>query len=139
MKGMRVALVALALAVASSGSVHATGAIAVGKGKNPIASGIAVGLSTDYRSTKSAQGVALAQCKGSQAATPGARASCKVVKTFTKQCASIAFDARPGKAGFGWGLGATKWQANAAAVASCKASSKPGDAAFCKAVGGDCD
>jgi hypothetical protein len=62
-----------------------------------------------------------------------------VVKTFRKQCAAVAFDPKPGTSGFGWGVAATKFQARAAAVASCNQSADPGRQGACKAVGADCD
>lgn len=139
MKSIRVALVALAMAIAASSAVQADGAIAVGKGGDVVKSGIAVGLSTDFRTAKGASTDALAQCRRSAQVKASTRALCKVVKTFKKQCAAVAFDPRPGKTGFGWGLGATKWQANAAAVASCNAAAGKGQQGFCKAFGSDCD
>jgi hypothetical protein len=138
MKSVRVFLLAVALAVGAGAAAHAAGAIAVGKGSNVVKSGIAAGLSTDFATTKAASADALAQCRSSKVKA-STRSLCKVVKTFTKQCAAIAVDPRPGRTGFGWGVGATKFQASAAAVAACAATAGKGQQGFCKAVGGDCD
>jgi hypothetical protein len=138
MKRVRVVLLALAVAAFSHAAAYADGAIAVGKGANVLKSGIAVGLSTDFPSAKTAAADAMAQCKGSKV-KGSTRALCKIVKTFKNQCAAVAFDVRVGAPGFGWGVGGTKGQASSAAVASCNANSGKAGPGACKAVGVDCD
>jgi hypothetical protein len=137
MKRLQVALLAIAVALSAS-AAQADGAIAVGKGSNVVKSGIAAGLSTDFSSTKAASADALAQCRNSKVKA-STRSLCKVVKTFKNQCAAIAVDPRPGKRGFGWGLGATKFQARASAVVACNQAAGKGQQGFCQAVGADCD
>jgi hypothetical protein len=138
MKLVRVVILAAALAGISWSAAFADGAIAVGKPANVAKNGIAVGLSTDFSSIKAASADAMSQCKRGEVKA-STRALCRVVKTFTKQCAAVAFDPLPATSGFGWGLGATKSKARAAALASCNQSADPGRKGACKVFGADCD
>jgi hypothetical protein len=131
-----ITIAALTFAALSASAASAAGALAVGH--NVSRNGVAIGLSTDFPTTKLASRDALSQCKQSNVAAT-TRALCKVVKTFTGQCVSIALDPKLGTPGFGWGAASTSRLAKNAALASCSASAGPTRQGACRVVGTACD
>jgi hypothetical protein len=137
---MRIALALFAtlLLIAPTGSVLAAGAVAIGIPANVARDGVAAGVSIDSPSTAAASREALSLCRGSKVGRY-TRSLCKVVKTFSRQCAAMATDPQPGTTGFGYGVASTKGRAQSIALAQCKASSGLGRAGACEQASVACD
>jgi hypothetical protein len=133
-----VAAAALSMvAVLSSAPAFAAGAVAVGKPANIARNGIAVGLNGDFNTSAQARSDAIAGCKATKV-NASTRSLCKVVSTFSNQCAAVAMDPAGGTSGFGWAVANSTWQAKQQALASCKSSA--GDrAGDCQVVTTSCD
>ena len=139
MKCIQTVLLAFAVAALSWTTASAAGAIAVGEAGKAPRHEVAVGLSTDFPTIQAAARDALAQCKKSTGVKASTLARCKVVQTFTKQCASVAMDPQAGSAGFGYGIAKTRSRARNTAVVNCAKVAGPGRAPACRVVGTDCD
>lgn len=137
MKRIGFALVAMMFATLTWTPASAEGAIAIGT-TNLVKDGIAVGLSTDLGTSRAASRDAITQCKNS-GVKASTRALCRVVKTFSGQCAAVAMDPKPGTPGFGVALGTTSKQAQKAALASCNNTAGIGRRGQCRVAGSDCD
>jgi hypothetical protein len=75
------------------------------------------GVATGYDSAAKARQVALEECDDS---------SCRVVSTFHKKCASVAF-AADGVDGFGWAVASNRDTAQRQAMSKCRSSSDEPD------------
>ncbi len=136
---LRMVFAALAVAAVSMASApaFAAGAVAVGKPANVAKNGVAVGLNGDWDTKSQARTDAVTQCKAADVKS-STRALCKVVSTFSNQCAAIAMDPQGGTSGFGWAVANSTWEAKQQALASCRSSA--GDrAGNCKVITTSCD
>jgi hypothetical protein len=115
----------------------AAGAVAVGKPANVAKNGVAVGLNGDWDTNAHARTDAVTQCKATDVKA-STRSLCKVVSTFSNQCAAIAMDPQGGTSGFGWAVAHSSWQAKQQAMASCRSSAGARSDA-CKVITTSCD
>jgi hypothetical protein len=145
-----VALTALMILVAASGSEQAiaAGAVAIGIAPGGVANGYASGYEVNAPDIATASREALAQCKKPQANASGtpansgtlaAQAKCEVVMTFQDKCYAQALDPKDGTPGAGWAVADTEADADAQALAKCKATAGADRVAFCKVFNSDCD
>jgi hypothetical protein len=139
MKSIQVAFLAAALTALSWTAASAEGAIAIGQAGTAPHHEVAVGLSTDFPTARAARADALARCKASSGVKASTLRRCKVVQTFTKQCAAVAMDPKAGSSGFGFGIAKGRSQARSAAITQCSQTAGPGRANACKVLGTDCD
>jgi hypothetical protein len=139
MKRIQLSVLAAMLAAVSSQGALANGAVAIGTSGSVARNGVAIGMSTQFPSVAAASKDALSQCRHGADAKASSRAACRIVKTFSGQCAAIALDPQPGTSGYGWAIASFEWQAKSAAVANCNKVAGPGRQGACKAVGSDCD
>ncbi len=135
MKILLATAVALAIAV-SSVPAFATGALVVGIPQDVAKNGFSAGLNSDMRSKSAARNDAMAQCRSGAGASASTRALCKVVKTYSNQCAVIAADPRPRRAGVGWAVAASSKTAGTQAVQQCR---QTGGSQWCKVIAVACD
>jgi Domain of unknown function (DUF4189) len=117
---MRALLIAaLLFAQAPSGAAVAAGAIAIGSSGNVANDGVATGGAIDQPTSEQAVAKALETCRGFKGA-PKVSGLCRVVETFARQCAAIAFNPAKGKPGLGWALAFDKTAAEQRALAACR-------------------
>jgi hypothetical protein len=109
--GLAIAACAATAAVDRAGAV---GAVALAQGGSQTTFGVAA----DFKTADEASQIALKHCQNG----PGG-SSCKIVATFTKQCASFAFGPKANPS-FGWSLGANRQASQAKALEMCKGLSK---------------
>jgi len=136
-RAVLVACVALTAAILRAHPTLAEGAIAIGFPDVP-AQGIALGIGLNYPTIKEAAAGALHECGGS-GTTPTARSHCKVIKTFSRQCAAFSMDAESGTSVVGWGTGADQATADNEALTGCRATAWPIRASFCEVWRQGCD
>lgn len=99
---------------------RADGAIAIGLPSDIAKQGVAVGTAWNYDDADGANTRALKECKGFMDAPPETRKLCKIVKTFTNACVSVALDPKAGTPGFGWAVAPVESGAAEAAMKNCK-------------------
>ena len=113
-----------AVLVAGPLSINAAwgfGAVAVGQSQLPQ-DGVAMGASWNGVTEDAARVAALQQCLESR--TPlKARALCKVVHTFSRQCVAIVADGQAGGWGWGWAVAPDLREAEGSARRLCAANS----------------
>lgn len=114
---VKTGLCVLLLALLSSGKVSAHGALAIGVPESVALDGLAMGFSWNKPTPDLASVDALRSCLDLKTAPAKARALCRVVSNFSRQCISIASD--PGGAGWGWAVALTIRDAQAKALGSC--------------------
>ena len=117
------ALLAVACCVLLPRIAAAEGALAVGVTGDDDFYGVATG----YDTAAEARRVALEECDDS---------SCRIVATFRKKCASVAFAAE-GVDGFGWAVASSRNTAKRQALSKCRTSSDEPDT--CHTVEDICD
>ena len=129
---------AAVVALAASAPAGADGALAIGSTADIAHDGIAIGAAINQKTPEEATEAALQSCRSFKGA-PKAAAMCQSVGTFKDQCYAISFDPRRGVPGtVGWAIAATKAQAEAEALAKCKAVGAS-RGAFCKVEESKCD
>ena len=121
----------------SSGS--AEGALAIGQPPNIVKDGYAFGIAWNYSTKEEAASNALERCRNTK--SEGSRVLCKVVRSFTHECAVVAMDPKDGTPGAGWAIEATQEKAEENALAECRATAGPSRRQFCAIVSkkGSCD
>jgi hypothetical protein len=102
---------------------HAAGAIAAGVPDDVAENGVAMFVQVNAASIAEARDKAIAGCKtlGSQTA----RDLCKIVATFSNQCAAESIDPKDGTPGYGWAIADTSAEAKSQAIANCRATAGP--------------
>ena len=113
------------------------GALAVGQPADPK-QGFSYGVSWDYATPDEARERALARCREQGAPEP-ARALCKVIRAFTKQCVAVALDPKAGTPGAGWAIATTREAAEADATRNCQAAAGRSRQRYCKVISSRCD
>jgi hypothetical protein len=132
-----IALFAFAVLYPNSGS--AEGALAIGQPPNIVKDGYAFGISWNYSTKEEANSNALERCRATK--SEGSRKLCKVIRSFTHECAAVAMDPKDGTPGAGWAIEATQEKAEENALAECRATAGPGRGQFCviSSRKGSCD
>ncbi len=130
--------VAAWVALIGAAPALAEGAVALGLPKDVAAEGLSTGMSSDYP-RGSAGRVALRMCRNIPDSPESRRRLCRVVAVFQGRCAAVAMDPRDGTPGWGWGLGATRKQAEAVALAGCRKTAGPDRQAACTISLQQCD
>jgi hypothetical protein len=111
-------VLALAVILAETGPITAAGAVAVGMPADVAKQGVSMGVSTKAHTMDEAKAKAVSDCK--TVGSPQSKALCKVVATFSNQCAALAEDPKPGTPGFGWAIADTSQAAKDQAMANCR-------------------
>ncbi|HJQ58890.1 MAG TPA: DUF4189 domain-containing protein [Vineibacter sp.] len=119
--------------------VVAEGALAVGLPANVAKDGVAIGYVVNRSNRADAESTALEECRKTQAAPPQARALCKVVESFSRQCVSIAMDPKDGTPGVGWAIAPTRSGAEAGAMMKCVETAGLDRAQHCELQATRCD
>ena len=109
----------------------AEGAVAIGTTGNVVRSGWAFAISVNSKTPEEASADAVEQCKKQPADKP-ALERCKVERGFRDACAAGAMDPRAGTPGVGWGIAATRRDAEVLALADCEKTAGPGRRDACK-------
>jgi hypothetical protein len=109
--------------LATPNVAQAAGAVAIGLPADVAESGISMFIYVNASSTDEARSKAVAGCKTIGSET--ARALCKVMATFTNQCAAEALDPKDGTPGFGWAIADTAADAKSQAIANCRDTAGP--------------
>lgn len=105
--------------VAARHSCLAAGAIAIGMPADIVNDGISIWAAVKEATTDEATEKALAGCK-----TVGSKASnalCKIVATYSNQCAAVAVDLQSVTPGWGWAIADNSTAAKKQAMANCHA------------------
>ena len=113
-------LLLLALETLSPRLVWGHGALAIGLPDDVAQDGLAIGVSWDMPTPDAARSQALQQCLDFKIAPEKTRALCRVIRTYRRQCVSIATDPEPGMAGWGWAIADTIGDADARALRLCR-------------------
>jgi Domain of unknown function (DUF4189) len=116
-------VMALAVILAATGPSAAAGAVAVGLPADVAKQGVSMGVSTKAHTMDEAKTQAITNCK--TVGSPETKALCKVVATFSNQCAALAEDPKPGTPGFGWAIADTPQAAKDQAMANCRDTAGP--------------
>jgi hypothetical protein len=118
-----VGLIAVAALSARFGTCLAAGALAAGVPADVAKQGLSLYTEVNSATSKRAQDLAIVGCKsiGSSAS----KALCKVVATFSNQCAAEAMDPQNGTPGFGWAVANNSADAKKQALAKCRATAGP--------------
>ena len=128
-------------ASAWSNQSGAAGAVAIALPPEGAQVGVSYGVGNGLPDDKAAQAAAMDQCRTSPDARTNEklRSLCKVVQSFSNQCAADALDPQNGTPGFGWAVANDKHTAEAQALANCQATAGPGRAATCRLHSSKCD
>lgn len=116
-------LIASAMFLTKIGPSMAAGAVAAGVPPDVAAHGISLFTQVNDNSVKEAQQKALAGCHTVGSTT--SKALCKIVATFSNQCAAEALDPQDGTPGYGWSVQDTSAAAKAQALVNCRATAGP--------------
>jgi hypothetical protein len=120
---LAVGAIALAVFSVRAGSGMAAGALAVGEPDDVAKQGLSMYTEVNSETSERAQRLALEGCK--KIGSPASKALCKVVSTFSNQCAAEAMDPQEGTPGFGWAVANTSEEAKKQALASCRGTAGP--------------
>jgi hypothetical protein len=120
--GMRSAQLFVLAVMLGPQAVWGFGAVAVGVPASVRDDGIAMGIAWNLPTAEAAAAAAHRECTQFTLAPMKTRALCKVVRTFERQCASIASDPAPGGEEWGWAVADTAHAAEERALRSCKTS-----------------
>jgi Domain of unknown function (DUF4189) len=128
-------LIALTLATPfiAPSPAAAEGALAVGSTGDVAKDGVEIGISSNYATVELASAHAMVDCRDNNNTAPKAAQNCKVIRTFTRQCAASAFDPKTGTPGVGWAVAATQQDAESQAVSNCQATAGASRSQFCVA------
>jgi hypothetical protein len=88
-----------------------------------IQEGVAMGAAWNAASEDAARVFAMQQCLDSKTTPVKARAMCRVVNTFSRQCVSIVADQHPRGVGWGWAVHPDISVAESTAQRQCAAQS----------------
>lgn len=129
-------LLLFSITVLQPGPSSADGAIAVAQPSNVVADGWAYGTAYNFETREEARRVALERCR--QTKSEKRRQLCKVVQSFKHECVAVAMDPKDGTPGVGWAVEDTQEEAEAKALAECRATAgnRP---QFCKISNSGCD
>jgi hypothetical protein len=118
----RLAVGALALAAfsAHAGSCMAVGALAAGIPDDIVNHGLSLFVYVNAPTIGEAEIKAIMGCQ--TVGSPTSKSLCKVVATFTNQCAAEALDPKDGTPGYGWAIANTSDDARRLAMAKCRAT-----------------
>jgi hypothetical protein len=133
------AALAIYLAVATPQAAGAEGALAVGVARGGTAKGYATGFAINQPTVKAARANAVEQCKRTKSSNADAKSGCEVVVTFHNKCVASAVDPQDGTPGAGWGVGTSQQEADAKALARCRAKAGAERAEFCEVTDRYCD
>lgn len=97
-------LILLAFGMVFPDSARGYGALAIGLPEDVAEDGIAIGVSWNMPTPDTARSQALEQCLDFKTAPAKTRALCQVVRTYSRQCISVATDPEPGTEGWGWAV-----------------------------------
>jgi hypothetical protein len=114
------ALVFLGSATIWSGASLAAGALAAGVPADVAADGIALFVHVRARTNAEAMAKALAGCRTLEISSTTSKALCKIVATFSNQCAAMAIDPQRGTPGWGWAIANNSLDAKNQAIAKCR-------------------
>ena len=123
---VRKIIVGLIAAVAFSaklGPCLAAGALAAGVPDDVSQQGLSLYTEVNSPNSARAQSLAVAGCKS--IGSPTSKSLCKVVATFSNQCAAEAIDPKDGTPGFGWAIADNSTDAKNQALANCRATAGP--------------
>jgi hypothetical protein len=126
----RLAIVVFAAGFLYPGSGRAEGALAIGQPPDIVKDGYAFGIAWNYSTKEEAMSNALERCRHTK--SESSRALCKVVRSFTHECAVVAMDPKDGTPGAGWAIEATQEKAEENALAECRATAGAGRRQFCE-------
>jgi Domain of unknown function (DUF4189) len=118
-----VGLIAMVALSAKFGPCLAAGALAAGVPDDVAKQGLSLYTEVNSATSERAQKLAVAGCKN--IGSPASKALCKVVATFSNQCAAEAMDPQNGTPGFGWAVAANSQAAKNQALANCRATAGP--------------
>jgi len=104
---------------------NAAGALAIGLPSDVAAEGIAMFVWVKAPTMADARAKALEGCRNLKGASDKSRSLCKVVATFTNQCAAEALDPQDGTPGFGWAVADSSTEARRQALENCRATAGP--------------
>jgi hypothetical protein len=105
--------------------VLAAGALAAGVPDNVAQDGVAMYVHVNAATTAEARAKALKGCRNLPHSSPKSKSLCKIVATFSNQCAGESIDPQDGTPGWGWAVGDTREQARSQAIANCRAIAGP--------------
>ena len=116
----------------------AVGAFAVGQ-----VGGFSFAIPTNGADVASVSARAIDLCRNTPDAknNEALKKDCKVLQTFTNQCAVVEWDPAPNYpgVGVGWSIANDMKTAQSQAIAKCKATAKPGRADTCVVARSNCD
>jgi hypothetical protein len=111
--------------LATPNVAQAAGAVAIGLPADVAKDGISMFVDVNADSAPKARSQALIGCKTKTPGSDTSKALCKVVATFTNQCAAMALDPKDGTPGFGWAIADTAEEAKKQAIANCRDTAGP--------------
>jgi Domain of unknown function (DUF4189) len=119
----------------------AAGAVAIALPPEGAQLGVSYGVANDLPDDPAAQAAAMNLCRTSPDARTNEklRSLCKVVQSFSNQCAADAMDPQNVTPGFGWAVANDKHTTEVQALANCQTTAGPGRAAACKLHSFKCD
>ena len=118
-----VGLIAMLALSAKAGPCLADGALAAGVPDDVAKDGLSLFTEVNSATSKRAQSLAIAGCKTVGSTT--SKSLCKVVATFSNQCAAEAMDPQNGTPGYGWAVADNSADAKEQALAKCRATAGP--------------
>ena len=131
--GFAVGAMTLAISLVHSGPSFSEGALAVGVPPKPDWLGVSMGLTANKATVDEAKRVATEACKLQGSVI--SKLLCKVVATFSNQCAALALDPEVGMKGFGWAIANSGQAAANQAILNCRETAGPGRAEACVIMG----
>jgi hypothetical protein len=117
------ALTFVAIFLTATAPAISAGAVAIGEPADVAKDGVSMGYNSNKTTMDEAKARALAKCK-TNSSVPS-KALCKIVATFSNQCAVEAIDPRAGTPGFGWAIADNAQDAQKQAMANCRESDGP--------------
>lgn len=130
---------AAALWFSSVSGAIAAGALAIGEPADVPSEGLALSIARDYATEAEASAAALDACRKYEGVPASTTALCKVVRTFKYECVVTAYDPGPSTAGWGYGVGITRFAAEDEAMQNCRTRAGIDRAKFCKPNKPVCD
>ena len=103
----------------------AAGALAAGVPSDVAEHGLALYVWVNEATIDQAKVKALDGCKTIPHSSNTSKALCKVVATFSNQCAAEALDPQDGTPGYGWAIADTSKAAKEQALANCRDTAGP--------------
>ena len=119
------------LFVVSANDACAYGAIAIGTTGDIAKGGLAVGRSRNDPTQELANAKALKACRDFRGAPQSTRDRCRIISTYSNECAATAMDPKAGTPGFGYAVAANSKIAGQRAMDACKATAGEGREQYC--------